>query len=53
MGARVTKPRAFRDRYEDGSKTKQMVPFIALVTEKKLGCEMAQTAFLAANGVVF
>lgn len=52
IGARVTKPRAFGDGDKDGSKAKQMVPFIAFVTQKKLRPEITRPTFLAANAVV-
>lgn len=50
---RGTEPRPLGHRNQDGSNAKQMVPFVALVAEKKLGRAVARPAFLAANVAVF
>ena len=53
VGASRAEPRSLGDGNEDGRKTKEMIPSITFVAEKKLSRRVAGAAFLTGNVVVF
>lgn len=53
VGASGAEPGSLGDGSKDGGKTKEMIPSIAFVAEKKLGGRVAGAAVLTGNVVVF